>query len=72
MNRIIELRKLLHRHNYLYYTLSQPEISDYEYDKLFKELECLEKLSLDAYDSKSPTQIVGSLSLEELREMELI
>ena len=37
------LRKAIDHHNYLYYVLDQPEISDHEYDMLYKELEELEK-----------------------------
>ncbi|MDE6443327.1 MAG: hypothetical protein K2K64_02740, partial [Muribaculaceae bacterium] len=42
-SRIEELRKDLHRHNHNYYILSQPEISDKEFDFMMKELENLEK-----------------------------
>ena len=38
-----ELRGLLRRHDHLYYVLATPEISDYEYDKLIKELQELEQ-----------------------------
>ncbi|HVJ44812.1 MAG TPA: hypothetical protein VM511_00390, partial [Luteolibacter sp.] len=40
--RILELRSQLEHHNRLYYTQAAPEISDAEYDKLFRELENLE------------------------------
>ena len=58
-NRIKELTKLLEYHNNLYYNQDEPEISDFEYDKLLRELENLE----DAYPSLksplSPTNKVG-------------
>ena len=41
--RVAELRQLLDHHNNLYYTKAEPEISDAEYDKLYRELEDLEK-----------------------------
>ncbi|HHY53724.1 MAG TPA: hypothetical protein GX499_10915, partial [Clostridiales bacterium] len=41
--RIEELRKLIEYHNYRYYVLDSPEISDEEYDKLYRELVELEK-----------------------------
>ena len=59
-NKILELRKSLHRHNHLYYMLDNPEISDYEYDQMLKDLEELEKTYPEFQDSNSPTQRVGS------------
>ncbi|GAI16032.1 unnamed protein product, partial [marine sediment metagenome] len=41
--RIEQLRKEIRRHDYLYYVLNQPEISDQKYDKLFAELKALEQ-----------------------------
>lgn len=58
--RITELRSLLHEHNYKYYVLSQPEISDLEFDMLMKELENLETENPEFFDPNSPTQRVGS------------
>ena len=40
--RILQLRKELHEHNYKYYVLNQPEISDQEFDFMMKELQELE------------------------------
>ena len=54
------LRKQLHQHNYNYYVLSQPVISDYEFDKLMHELIELEDQYPDFYDPNSPTVRVGS------------
>ncbi len=60
LERITELRKLLHKHNYNYYVKSTPEISDYEFDSLLKELQELETLHPEYFDPTSPTQRVGS------------
>ncbi len=58
--RITELRKVLNEHNYSYYVLSQPSISDFEYDKLMQELIDLEKTHPEFYDPDSPSQRVGN------------
>lgn len=58
--KIEKLREELNRHNYNYYVLNQPEISDRDFDFLLKELEKLEKEFPEFYDSLSPTQRVGS------------
>lgn len=59
-NRIEELRSLIEEHNYKYYVLSTPEISDFEYDQLLKELTDLENKHPEFQDINSPTQRVGS------------
>lgn len=58
--RILQLRKELHEHNYKYYVLNQPEISDQEFDFMMKELQELEACHEDMFDPNSPTQRVGS------------
>ncbi|MCF8233091.1 MAG: NAD-dependent DNA ligase LigA, partial [Bacteroidales bacterium] len=58
--KIAELTDQLHRHNYRYYVLNSPEISDYEYDMMMKELQELEKQFPDLALPDSPTQRVGS------------
>lgn len=58
--RILQLRKELHEHNYKYYVLNQPEISDREFDFMMKELQELEARHEDMFDPNSPTQRVGS------------
>lgn len=58
--RIELLRKQLHEHNYNYYVLSQPVISDYEFDKLMKELIDLEAEHPELHDPNSPSVRVGS------------
>jgi len=59
-HRITELRSILDDHNQRYYLLSQPIISDQEFDQLMKELEKLEGENPDFFDPNSPTQRVGS------------
>lgn len=58
--RLLELRALLHEHNYRYYVLNQPTISDFEFDGWMKELEALEMFYPDMEDDNSPTKRVGS------------
>lgn len=58
--RIFQLRAELHQHNYNYYVLNAPEISDKLFDDLMRELQDLEQQHPDLYDSNSPTQRVGS------------
>lgn len=57
--KIEALRKELHHHNYLYYVLDQPEISDYDFDQKLKELQKLEEAHPEYYDENSPTLRVG-------------
>jgi DNA ligase (NAD+) len=57
---IEELRHQLDEHNYNYYVLAQPTITDYEFDILLKELEKLEAENPHFFDPNSPTQRVGS------------
>jgi len=54
------LRKQIEKHNMLYYELANPQISDYEYDQLVKQLEALEREYTEGDDAISPTQTVGS------------
>ena len=57
--KIEELRAELHQHNYNYYTLDEPTISDFEFDQKLKELQELEEKYPEFYDSNSPTSRVG-------------
>ncbi|MCM1518250.1 MAG: NAD-dependent DNA ligase LigA [Pseudoflavonifractor sp.] len=59
-DRIERLRDDINRHNYNYYVLSEPEISDYDFDMMMKELEALEKEYPRFDDPYSPTHRVGS------------
>ena len=65
--RIEELRKLIRHHDYLYYVLNKPEISDAEYDKLMKELQQLEEMYPEFITPDSPTQRVGAPPAEEFK-----
>ncbi|MFT3739126.1 MAG: NAD-dependent DNA ligase LigA [Breznakibacter sp.] len=58
--RITYLRNELNRHNHLYYVLNRTELSDYEFDKLLRELFDLEASYPEYADVNSPTQRVGS------------
>ncbi len=57
--RIKELTDLINQHNYNYYTLSQPTVSDFNFDMMLKELESLERQYPALADPNSPTQKVG-------------
>ncbi len=58
-DRINQLRSELSEHNYNYYVLDKPVISDYEFDMKLKELQELEKKYPEFFDPNSPTQRVG-------------
>ena len=60
-NRINELITLIKHHDYCYHVLDNPEITDDEYDRLFKELKDLEQQYPEYISPNSPTQTVGSL-----------
>ncbi len=57
---IEQLRRDLHHHNYLYYVMNAPMLSDYDFDMKLKELETLEHENPGFFDPNSPTQRVGS------------
>ncbi len=59
-DRIKALREELERHNYDYYVLSSPTISDFEFDRKMRELQDLEAAHPEYFDPHSPTQRVGS------------
>lgn len=60
-----ELRKRLLHHNHRYYVLDDPEVSDAEYDALYRELAALEKAHPEIVTPDSPTQQVGAKPLEK-------
>ena len=64
---IISLREQLHRHNYNYYVLNAPTISDKEFDEMMHRLQALEEKYPDMSDPNSPTQRVGSDLNDEFR-----
>jgi DNA ligase (NAD+) len=59
--RIANLREQIRRHDHLYYVEARPEISDYDYDKLYAELKKLEQEHPDLVTTDSPTQRVAGL-----------
>lgn len=61
------LRQELHAHNYAYYVLSKPQISDYEFDLKLQELTKLEKENPEYFDLNSPTQRVGGEPSKEFK-----
>ena len=67
--RIEQLRRELHEHNYRYYVENQPTISDQEFDFLMHELQDLEERHPELADPNSPTQRVGSDLQEEFRQV---
>ncbi len=62
--RIAELRETINYHNYRYYVLDSPEISDAEYDELMKELRQLESEHPELVTPDSPTQRIGAPPVE--------
>ena len=68
-DRILNLRKTLNDHNYHYYVLSQPEISDFEYDQMMNELIDLEKEHPELYDPNSPSVRVGSDIISDFEQV---
>ena len=62
--RALELRAEIEKHNYQYYVLDAPLISDADYDRLFRELQALEAEHPELLSIDSPTQRVGGKALE--------
>ncbi|OFX44235.1 MAG: DNA ligase (NAD(+)) LigA [Bacteroidetes bacterium GWA2_30_7] len=67
--RIEQLRSDLEKHNYNYYVLNKPIISDFEYDVMLNDLAHLEKLFPEFQSSSSPTQKVGSDITAEFKQV---
>ncbi len=65
IQKVDDLRKALHRHNYRYYVLDDPEISDAEYDRMMQELKLLEEDHPQLASPDSPTARVGAPPLEK-------
>ncbi len=61
-DRILKLRKLIELNSYKYYVEDNPELEDWEYDKLFRELKDLEEKNPSLITPDSPTQRVGGIS----------
>jgi DNA ligase (NAD+) len=70
IKKIEDLRKALHRHNYRYYVLDDPEISDSEYDRMMKELIRLETDYPDLSSPDSPSLRVGAPPLDKFETVE--
>ncbi len=68
--KIEQLTEIINYHNKLYYTDDNPEIEDYEYDKLFRELENLEIEFPELKKDESPTNKVGGTILEKFEKFE--
>jgi len=68
--RIEQLRTEINHHNYRYYVLDSPEISDAEYDALMRELKQLEEQYPQFLTPDSPTQRVGAAPLEAFGAVE--
>jgi len=68
--RIAELVKLLNRYNYMYYVENNPVITDYEYDRLYRELQELEKRFPQYAAEDSPTRRVGGEPLKQFPAVE--
>ena len=69
IHRIQGLREQIHHHNYRYYVLDDPEISDAEYDRLFDGLSHLEQKYPTLITPDSPTQRVGVAPLEAFKTL---
>lgn len=69
LKRIQYLRKTLSYHAKRYYVLDDPEISDFEYDRLYAELLALEEAHPEYFDPTSPTQRVGGKPLSKFEEV---
>lgn len=68
--RILQLREQLNTHNYNYYVLNSPEISDQDFDFMMHELQDLEARHPELFDPNSPSQRVGSDLIGEFHQVE--
>ncbi len=66
---IENLRKQIEQHNYNYYVLDNPTVSDFEFDRMLEELISLEKKHPELYDPNSPTQRVGGQITKEFKSV---
>lgn len=67
---IQKLREQINEHNYRYYVLDDPTISDAQYDSLFRQLQDLEKAHSELITADSPTQRVGATPLKEFAQVQ--
>ena len=70
IKKIAELKKKINEHNYRYHLLDAPLISDAAYDKLFRDLEDLEKQYPELIGNDSPTQRVGNTPLTSFQQVQ--
>jgi len=70
IDKIEKLREAIRYHNYRYYILNDPEVTDAEYDRLMRELEELERAHPELITPDSPTQRVGAEPLDEFVTVE--
>ncbi|MCY4577465.1 MAG: NAD-dependent DNA ligase LigA, partial [Chloroflexi bacterium] len=68
--RIEELRERLNYHNYRYYVLDSPEVSDAQYDALIRELRAIEAEHPELVTPDSPTQRVGDAPADGFQQVE--
>ena len=68
-DRMEQLTRELERHNFLYYVLDRPEIQDYEYDAMLRELENLEQANPELASPNSPTKRVGGAALSQFEKV---
>lgn len=68
--RLAQLKDQIRHHDYLYYVKDHPQISDGEYDRLFRELVDLERTYPELVSPDSPTQRVGAPPLDELGKVQ--
>ena len=69
LSRVKELRRLLTYHAERYYVFDAPEISDFEYDRMYAELKALEEEHPECFDPASPTQRVGGRPLDKFEKV---
>jgi len=67
--RVRELRTQIEHHNYRYYVLDDPEVSDAAYDRLFDELKALEQANPELASPESPTQRIGAAPSERFQKL---
>src|SRR5690606_11819080 len=69
LRELAELRQKINYHSYLYNTLDQPEISDFEYDQLFQRLKAIETEHPELITPDSPTQKIGNQISEKFKKV---
>ena len=70
VQRIKELTEILNKANYQYYVLDDPQMYDFEYDRLLRELETLESQFPESIQPNSPTQRVGGIALSKFEKVQ--